>query len=218
MTSVASAAPVGFVRPIDPEDRLRADFYALFARLFFAAPDADLLRTMGKAPLLADTGDDGDDTPLPIAWARLAAAARVMDPDAAHDEFDALFGGVGKSAVTLFASYYATANTPGAAGQYLVDLRADLARLGIALRADTGIPEDHCAALFETMRLLIAGSDDLPPAPLESQHAFYKRFIARFHTTWCAAITQQSVANFYRAVAECAGAFLAIEDEAIAVA
>ena len=48
---------LGFVRPIEPEDRLRADFYALFARLFFAPPDADLLQTMGSAPLLSDEVD-----------------------------------------------------------------------------------------------------------------------------------------------------------------
>ena len=206
---------LGFVRPIEPEDRLRADFYALFARLFFAAPDADLLRTMGSAPLLSN---EVDDAPLATAWARLAAAASVMDAEAARDEYETLFGGVGKSLVTLFASYYASHNTPGEATRYLVDLRAELDAKGIALKSETGVPEDHCAAVFETMRLLIAGSEEIAPTTREAGQAFYKRFIAPFHEQWCAAITHQSVANFYRAVAECAHAFLAIEDEAIAIA
>ena len=212
---MSAQSTLGFVRPIEPEDRLRADFYALFARLFFAAPDAELLQTMGTAPLLSD---EVDAAPLATAWARLAAAASVMDVEAARDEYETLFGGVGKSLVTLFASYYASHNTPGEATRYLVELRAALDANGIALKSDTGVPEDHCSAVFETMRLLIAGSDELPPATRDDGQAFYKRFIAPFHTTWCAAITHQSVANFYRAVAECAHAFLAIEDEAIAIA
>ena len=208
-------ANIAFARPVEPEDRVRADFYALFARLFFAPPDAGLLRTMGNAPFLSD---EADAAPLATAWARLAAAARVMDPEAARDEFETLFGGVGKSMVTLYASYYASANTPGAAGQYLVDLRADLGAKGIALLTGMGIPEDHCSALFETMRLLIAGSEEMPPASTAAEQAFYKCFISPFHATWCAAIMHQSVANFYRTVAECASVFLAIEDESLAIA
>ena len=45
-------ATVAFAPAIEPEDQVRADFYALFARLFFAAPDAALLSTMGSAPFL----------------------------------------------------------------------------------------------------------------------------------------------------------------------
>jgi TorA maturation chaperone TorD len=174
---------------------------------------------MGNAPLLSGDLDVGvDDTPLAIAWAKLAAASRVMDPAAAHEEYEALFGGVGKSAVTLFASAYASANSPGEATRFLVDLRADLVRRGIAMRHQSGVPEDHCSALFETMRLLIGGDGEISPAGLESQNSFFQRFIAPFYATWCAAIMHHSVANFYRAVAECVNAFLAIEDESLAIA
>ena len=208
-------ATIGFVRLLEPEDRVRADLYALLARLFFGPPDAGLLRTMGSAPLIAE---EADTSPLAIAWARLAAASRVMDPDAASDEYEALFGGVGKSLISPYASYHASANTPGAAGQYLVDLRADLAGRGIALQEGQSIPEDHCAALFETMRLLIAGNDEIAPSPIEEQRAFFARFIAPFYAICCNAISQSSVANFYRIVAECSSAFLAIEDESLAIA
>ena len=210
-----SSATIDFTRPVEPEDQVRADFYALFARLFFAVPDAALLRTMGNAPLLSD---EADASPLAIAWARLAAAARVMDPDAAAEEYDALFGGVGKSLISLFASYHASNNTPGTAGQFLVDLRADLASRGIALQTGQSVPEDHCSALFETMRLLIAGNDEMAPQSINEQRAFFGRFIAPFFTTCCNAIRETPVANFYRTVAECTSAFLAIEDESLAIA
>lgn len=206
---------VGFARQLDPEDRVRADFYALCARLYFSAPDADLLRTMGNAPLL-ESGVIR--SPLALAWERLAAASSVMDPEAAADEYEALFGGVGKSLIPLFGSYYASANTPGVAGQYLVDLRAALADLGLGLQTGQSIPEDHCAALFETMRLLIEGNDEMPPRSIEAQQEFFKRFIAPWHLACCTAISKTGVANFYVTVAECTEAFLAIEDESLAIA
>jgi hypothetical protein len=77
-----SASTIGFVHRLEPEDQVRADFYALLARLYFSAPDSELLRIMGSAPLLAA---EADAAALAIAWAKLAAAARVMDAEAAQD-------------------------------------------------------------------------------------------------------------------------------------
>lgn len=210
-----ATATISFAPAVEPEDRVRADLYALFARLYFSAPDDGLLRTMGNAPLL--TSDD-DASRLAITWARLAAASRVMDPEAAADEYDALFGGVGRSLISLFGSYYASANTPGTAGQFLVDLRAELVNLGFALQSGQSTPEDHCSALFETMRLMITGDDDTPPRSVDEQLRFFKRFIGPWFSACCSAIRNSSVANFYRTVAECTEAFLAIEDESLAIA
>ena len=36
-------------RPLEPEDQARADFYALLARLYSAAPDASLLAAYADA-------------------------------------------------------------------------------------------------------------------------------------------------------------------------
>ena len=210
-----SASTIGFVPRLEPEDRLRADFYALLARLYFSAPDMDLLRVMGTAPLLAA---EADSARLAVAWARLAAAARVMDPDAAQDEYAALFGGVGKSLISLFASYYAAENAPGVAGQFLVDLRTELAHSGLGLQSGQSLPEDHLSALFETMRLLIEGNGEGGPRPLAGQQAFFRRFIAPCYGKCCNAIENTPIANFYKTVSECTVIFLAIEDESFAIA
>lgn len=210
-----TASTIAFAPHLEPEDRVRADFYALLARLYFSAPDAPLLRMMGSAPLLAAEADAAG---LAIAWARLAAAARVMDPDAARDEYAALFGGVGKSLVSLFVSYYAAADAPGVAGQFLVDLRAELANLGLGLQTGKNLPEDHLSALFETMRLLIEGHETSGPRTLAEQQKFFRQFIGPWYAKCCGAITQTSIANFYKIVGECTVAFLAIEDESFAIA
>src|SRR5260221_12716568 len=108
-----SSAPVSVVSRIEPEDRMRADFYALFARLYLAGPDAGLLRLMGSAPLVDIEADIAIAAmPLSIAWARLSAAARVMDADAAADEYNALFGGIGRSEISLFGTFYLGPDAP----------------------------------------------------------------------------------------------------------
>jgi len=199
---------------IEPEDRVRADFYALFARLFFSPPDAGLLRVIGSAPLL---DAEADAAALAIAWARLSAAARVMDPQAASDEYEALFGGVGHSALSLFGSFYAAAPGTGG-GPFLVELRTALAGFGLGLREGQNVPEDHLSAVFETMRLLIQGNATVAPRDIEEQHRFFAGFIGAWCPACCAAISANAIANFYKVVAECMNAFVAIEDESFAIA
>ena len=210
-----SDATIEFAPRLEPEERVRADLYALFARLYFSAPDAQLLQMIGTAPLLAEEVESGR---LPVAWARLSAAARVMDVDAALDEYEALFGGVGKPEISLYVSFYASAHARGSAGQFLVDLRTALSRLGFGLQTGLNLPEDHLSALFETMRMLVAGNKKSPPRTLAEQHAFFNRFIAPWYAKCCTAITGAPIANFYKTVAECTDAFLAVEDESFAIA
>ena len=49
----AQAAPPELIDVVSPEDRARADFYALIARLFYAGPDAALLVAVGAADEIA---------------------------------------------------------------------------------------------------------------------------------------------------------------------
>ncbi len=223
------SSPITFARQLEPEDRIRADLYAIFARLFFAPPDAELLHVIGNAPLL---DAEADSAGLAIAWARLAAAARVMDIDAAHDEYEALFGGVGHSLVSLFGSYYvrtaanyaaATASgdgttTSGDGGPFLVELRGALADLGFGLQRGQSLPEDHLSPVFETMRLLIEGGPGIEPSSVDAQRKFFTTFVAPWVAQCCTAIVQSSVANFYKVVAQSAEAFMAVEDEQFAMA
>ena len=204
------ASSIGIAARLEPEERLRADLYALFARLFVAAPDTELLRLIATSPLI---DREVEDSAFVRTWARLCAAASVMDPAAAADEYDALFGGIGHSEISLFASHYVGEGAPGAGTHFLVELRAALARDGISRKQGENMPEDHCSAILESMRLLIEEE-----AGLTVQHAFFRAFVAPWNASCCSAITSHRLANFYRTVAECVREFLAVETQSFQIA
>jgi len=205
----ATASAIGVEPRLEPEDRLRADLYALFARLLVAPADAELLRLIGTSPLLDHAVPD---SPFVIAWARLGAASRVMDPAASADEFDALFGGIGHSEISLFASHYVGGGAPGAGTGFLVDLRADLAQRGFGRKTGENLPEDHIAAILETMRLMIESGETV-----SEQRAFFDAFVASWTTACCTAIAHARLANFYRSVAESLREFLAVEGQSFEI-
>ena len=208
-SSTTRAAPrVAIPYPLTPEDRGRADFYALLARLYAGAPDGPLLRAIAQAPAL-----EGD-APIAASWQRLTAASGVMEATAAEQEYTDLFIGVGKSEVNLHGSHWlvgAMMERP------LAELRAELATLGLGRRAGVTMLEDHLSALFETMRLLIAGGDRSAPVPVASQRRFFERHIDPWAFSCCAAIRETTIANYYARVAEFTEEFMALDRDALAM-
>src|ERR687887_625777 len=165
--------PVQFVAP---EEQARANFYGLLARLFYAPPDAGLLKALAMADEL-----DADDETLAARWRELVAAAATTEAEAVREEYDEAFVGTGKAPVTLYACAYSlryTNETPLAA------LRADLAALGLARRKAAGEPEDHVAALCDVMRHLISDEQ----RPLDEQQRFFARWIRPNYEALCGAI------------------------------
>lgn len=203
-------SPLTLHHALAPEDQARAEFYAVLARLFAAPPDAPLLALMGaSAPW-----PDADDNPLAAAWNALILASRAMDADAAEQEYTDLFVGVGKSEVDLHASHWLPRHVME---KPLADLRTELAVLGLARQPGVTTYEDHLAALCETMRLLVAGRGERPPASVATQRAFFERRIAPWAFECCNAIRDSSVANYYRRSAEFAYSFLALERDSFAI-
>src|SRR3954447_23573295 len=93
-SSGTPAAPLQFHPPTAEEDRARAGYYALLARLLYAGPDAALLEAIASSD--ERTGDAAG-SGLASAWGALAAAARAMDAEAAQLEYDQVFVGTGKA-------------------------------------------------------------------------------------------------------------------------
>jgi len=198
---------------LEPEDEARADFYALLARLYASPPDAPLLEAIAAAlPLVPDT-DSGDANGIASAWESLRAASALADPTAAADEFQTLFVGVGKSEISLYASHYLGPQS----GRPLAQIRATLAGLGLARRAELSEFEDHLSVELETMRMLVAGDVDRPPAPVAEQRAFCERYLLPWAFDCCTAISQCPLANYYIQVASFTHCFLALERDSFVI-
>jgi TorA maturation chaperone TorD len=194
--------PLSFVSTMPPEEVARANFYGLLARLFYAPPDAQLLET------LAGAGDiEAQDGGISGAWQGLCRAATQADAEAVRDEYDTVFVGTGKAPVTLYACAYSIRY---ASESPLAELRGKLAALGLARRDDASEPEDHIAALCDTMRHLVA----VQKRDLAVQSVFFKRWIAPSAGPLCDAIEAAPAVSFYRPVARFAKAFLDIEQSA----
>lgn len=200
----AMATPIALEPRVPAEEAARADFYALLARLFHDAPDANLLAALAGSPQL------GGDGALDRAWRELCLASHAMDADAARDEYDALFVGVGKAAVSVYAGYYAGAP----AGDHpRVRLQRDMAALGLAPREDNPEPEDHFAGLFDVMRVAIAGGAGRGPASLDEQRRFFEGHVAPAALPFFSALQSAQDANYYRKVARFGAAFLELEQQ-----
>jgi len=200
----AAATPIALQRRVPAEEAARADVYALLGRLFHAAPDAMLLGALASAPEM------GGDAALDRTWRDLCLASRAMDAEAARDEYEALFGGVGKSAVSIYAGYY----TGAPAGDHpRVRLQRDMAALGLAPRDDNAEPEDHFAALFDVMRVAVAGGAGREAAGIEEQRRFFEGHVAPAAPPFFAALELAQDANYYRKVARFGAAFLELEQQ-----
>jgi TorA maturation chaperone TorD len=210
LTMPAELAPIRVVHRLEPEDQARANFYAVLTALFADAPDASLLRVIGAADALPDA----ESGTLPHAWNTLVEACRAMDAEAARQEYVDLFVGTGKSEVNLHASHWATGFMME---KPLVALRDELAGLGLGRLPRSNLLEDHAAALFETMRLLIEGGEHGPPASLAVQRGFFERNLAFWIDDCCNAISECSLANFYLRVAQFAHSFMAVERDSLAM-
>jgi TorA maturation chaperone TorD len=202
----AAAAPVQVHRPLPPEEAARGDFYALLANLFHRGPDAVLLGHLARAEPIAGEGARA----LSVAWRDLADASSAMDADAAGEEYERLFVGVGKAPVSIYAGHYAGAM---AVDHPRVRLQADLEAFGLERRAGVHEPEDHFAGLFDVMRVLVAGGPGRAPAPLADQRRFFEAYLQPGAARFLGAIARSEHSNYYRKVAALAEAFLALETE-----
>lgn len=209
---MSDAAPIKFAATLSTEEQARANFYGLIARLFYAAPDAQLLGEVLHAPLPEDEDAErtsrGDE--LAAAWRDMVEACRTAFPVVLENEHTELFVGTGKAPVTPYLSNYVLRHT---ADMPLVDLRSQLAQWGLARREAASEPEDHIAGVCESMRHAIA----VQQRPLEEQKRFFERFIYRGAVAFCDAVNASDKARFYRLVARFARAFLEVEREAFEI-
>jgi len=185
------------------EETARAEVYGLLAAMYYAPPSPELMGQLRVAVTEAPAAGGFLEEP----WRLVVGAARDLSDAEVADEYDALFGGVGKPEVFLFGSHYLSGFLNE---KPLAQLRGDLAALGLARDETMPETEDHVAYVCEVMRYLIAG-DDVEVANLTQQQKFFSAHVQPWVAQMCDAIEAHPKARFYAALAGFTRAFLNVE-------
>lgn len=182
------------------EAQLRSGTYALLAALLRAPPTPDLLHR------LSTIADSEAVDAIGQAWLALKAAAQTADLQTLDDEFHRLFIGIGRGALVPYGSWYQTGFTME---RPLSELRNDLMALGFQRQSDVYEPEDHIAALYETMALLIQNPTQDPMVVQQ----FFSQHLAPWCCTFFNDLSQTTSIPFYQAVAQLGAAYMRLEQQ-----
>jgi TorA maturation chaperone TorD len=185
------------------EETARAEIYGLLAQLFYSPPSPETM----SALRVAVTEAPAQGAFLEEPWRQVVGVARELSDRQVADEYDALFGGVGKPEVYLFGSHYMSGFLNE---KPLARLRETLAALGLG--RDEAMPEteDHIAYVCEVMRYLIAG-DDPSVSNLTRQRDFFAAHLQPWVGALCDAINAHPKARFYARLADFTRAFSSVE-------
>ena len=179
------------------DDAVRANTYGLLGALLATPPRQELF------DLLASIDPPSTDG-LGAAWSVLKRAAECAEVEAVDDEYHDLFVGVGRGELIPYGSWYLTGFVMD---KPLAVLRSDLAALGFERQDEVKEPEDHAAALLETMALVAAS----PAHGIDVQRRFFDRHVATWMRTFFADLQSADSARFYRAVGQFGDRFMAFE-------
>lgn len=180
------------------EQQYRAAAYGLLADLLRTAPDATRLEQVAGFSQVERAGDE-----MTLSMSLLGLAAEKCSEESVRNEYHNLFIGLGRGELVPYGSWYLTGFLME---KPLGDLRDDLIRLGFEREEGVHEPEDHIAALYEVMSMLIQdGGED------STQAQFYFTHI----DTWCGQflvdLSAAKNAIFYKAVARFGSAFMDFE-------
>jgi len=185
---------------IDELDSARAREYALLATLLSHSPDAKLLSGLAALPI--------DSSPIGLAHAVLAEAARQATEESVSREYVALFGGLGASALLPYASHY-LADT--LYGRPLARIRETLQPLGVEKAPERIEPEDHASFLCEVMAGLIGGDISAPDG---TDRSFFEEHLSSWIRRFFVDLEATKSVNFYRSVGNLGRTFMDVETQA----
>ena len=186
---------------IDEEQQHRAAVYSLLAALLRQSPAQELLDHLSSLPEQGAVEEDD----LLLSMSMLGLSARMHTPESIDEEYHDLFIGLGKGEVVPYASWYLTGFLME---QPLSELRDDLEKLGFERNSEITEPEDHAAALFEVISLLITDANDL-----EVQNNFFQRHVNNWIESFFNDLSEAESSVFYKAVGRFGQAFIAFEKQ-----
>jgi TorA maturation chaperone TorD len=191
-------------------DTLRANTYSFLAVLLAAPPAQAVLDQLKQIDATEAESADGSGE-MATAWHALKLAGDWITVEALADEYHDLFIGVGRGELVPYGSWYMTG--------FLMDrplafLRQDLKSLGIERQEDVHEPEDHVAALCETMSLIIGSGDEIS---WDTQRKFFGDHVTPWMGQFFTDLQQAKAARFYRAVGQLGEQFIGLEKQYLAM-
>lgn len=196
MNTERTALPAG----AEPDDgqRARADVYRLLAALLAGPADQALLELLRSLESEASAG-----TAMNSAWQALRTAAGNAGAKDIEQEYFNLFIGLGRGELVPYASWYVHGLLME---KLLASLRDELAVLGLARRDGVSEPEDHVAALCETMGMIIGDSE-----LCLREVAFFETYLDPWMGRFFVDLEKAETAVFYKAVGRLGQQFLQLE-------
>lgn len=184
---------------IASEDLLRGHFYSLMARMLAKPPDKPLFELLKEIPEKAPPGGEAT-----AAWQELRKAVIWTDLFSESAEYQRLFYSIRGKRIIPYASWYETGRL---SGPPLVKIRKDLNRLGIARASGVSEPEDHLAALCETMALLCGSVHYSADEGIHFYQCHLTGWIDRFFSD----LKNMAQTPFYKAVGNLGSIFFRME-------
>lgn len=198
--SVTVASNIGQERDIAEEEKGRASVYSLLGALLTNPPQQEMLNY-----LMGIRSNGQQQEGMIGAWQTLRMAAQRAEQEAVAEEYHDLFIGVGRGELVPYGSWYLTG--------FLMEkplgiLRNDLAVLGFERQEDVKEPEDHAAALCETMAMIISSGDEID---FESQKTFFSDHVGSWMDRFFTDLRKATAAKFYIAVGELGSEMMLME-------
>jgi TorA maturation chaperone TorD len=198
----------------------RTEYYGLLVSLLWREPGRALLDALGRGIEVRVAAAQRLHLELAAGWRAIAAYLAAAPADAAGavaDEYTRLF--IGPYGVTLhpYESYYLTGRV---FDRPLANLRAFLARIGVAKDDGVSEPEDWLACELDVMRRLLqrqadAGGPEAEARVVDQQAAFLTRHLLVWAPSAARDIARAEGAAFYRGVGSLLAGFLELERELI---
>ncbi|MCY4313558.1 MAG: molecular chaperone TorD family protein [Gammaproteobacteria bacterium] len=179
---------------------MRINTYTILASLLHRNPDSQLLNHLSGV----ESVDSSEPGTMGRAWMALKQAAVEAAPSALAEEYQDLFIGLGRGEVVPFGSWHLTGFLMD---KPLSDLRDDLKALGIVRDDDEKDPEDHIAALCETMALLIQADD----VDEQMERRFFACHLHPWASKFFKEVQEADSAKFYRHVGYLGQSFMEVE-------
>ena len=186
------------------ESQFRAAYYYMLSKLLSEAPTADTLSTIASFGVAEDSASNSF---LKSLNALAQSCRKNIDLDQVNDEYHDLFIGVGRGELVPYGSWYITGMLMD---KPLSILRQDLKSLGIEREEFHREPEDHAAALFDVMGILIESGDNFQ---FKAQQTFFAKHLKPWIRRFFKDLAVAKKAQFYQEVGEFGVEFINFETE-----